>query len=421
MKDSAQQPGPRPDWFWLGCAAIALNFAARGPHAEARDPLLLVLGLLLLWVTLPLSWALADHGLRLAQRTAEQARLAGRYGADAHRVALWSDLAGPLHLALLTTVGTDALSVAWPLWAVGVVLGARVIAELLFERRDLEPSPRPLQAAARLWGPLLHQLVRIAPSGLRGQPLDAGPDHALAEAIEVGEQEGELTLAETNLLRREIDFGRRTVIDVMVPWARVETLRYGAPFEEILRAIRASNHSRHPACDAAGRVVGVLHAKQVLPLLDGAAPSTLPYRQVVRLAPDTPLDTALQALRASHTSLAVVENAGRPVGLVAVEDLIEELVGDIVDEADVGVVRESLQVDGRRTLDELAASGIDLPGEDREQTLAAFLAAQLDGPPAVGLQWRRGPLLLTIHDLDADGAIDEVHVTWLLSRRVGRS
>jgi len=408
-------------------AAILLVLDTTAPDAPVRLGWELLGALLLLFGSLPLSLAMADHGLLLALRAGEHSRLTPRHGVRAARLAAWVDLAGPLQLALLTTSGVWLLARAWPEqpWAVAAVCLARAALDLFITRQQREASPRPLAGAVALWGWLLRPLVAL---GARGEPLplpllEAAADQALAEAIEVGDQDGELSLAETNLLRRELDFGRTTVGAVMVPWPRVEWLPIHAPFEETLRRAGTSPHSRFPVCRDDGQVVAVLHSKDLLPYL-GQPPANLLHllthlrgRSPVGLPRETALDDALAHLRAARCSLAVVHNeAGRPVGVVAMEDLVEALVGDIVDESDAGVVRERLRVDGRRTLAELESEGVSLPGE-ADTTLAEFLAQALPDPPEPGVVWRHGAMALTVDALDADGEVDEVSVEWWLSSR----
>ncbi|MBI5834057.1 MAG: CBS domain-containing protein, partial [Armatimonadetes bacterium] len=289
--------------------------------------------LLLLFGSLPLSLCLADHGQLLALRAGEQSRLTGRYGARASRLAAWVDLAGPLHLTLLTCTGAWLLVRAWPYrpGAVVAVCVVRVLCELWLSRRWHEAPTRPLAAAAALWGPLLRPLLTLV---ARAEPEPLSPreepaNQALAEAIEVGDQEGELSVAETNLLRRELDFGRTVLGQVMVPWPRVERLHVHADFDEALRRLVASSHSRFPVCRADGAVVGVLHSKDLLPYLDQPLSNVLQvlsHRRTpapLRLQVDVALDDALRLMRGARCSLAVaVDDAGRLVGVVAMEDLV---------------------------------------------------------------------------------------------------
>ena len=422
MKDSTQQPGPRPGLLWPALAALLLILDTSAPdllwraggHAVAAVVLLLL-------AALPLSLALADHGLLLALRAGEQARLAARYGSRSSRLAVWVDLAGPLQLALFSC------SAGWLLcrgchslpWAVAALLAARAALDLWLGRRVREPSTAPLAGAVALWGWLLRPLVAL---GARAEPqplppLEEPADQVLAEAIEVGDQDGELSLAESNLLRRELGFGQTMVGQVMVPWPAVESLHVHETFGTALARLNASSHSRFPVVRDDGAVVAVLHAKDLLPYL-AQPPATmlqvLAHRRLSAplLLPATlALDEALRTMRAARCSLAVaVDAAGQTVGVVAIEDLVEELVGEIVDESDAETVRDSLVVDGRRTLAELAAEGLLLPGAE-ELTLAEFLAAAL-GETRVGLVWRHGLLSATVVALDADGGADEIRLDW---------
>lgn len=242
------------------------------------------------------------------------------------------------------------------------------------------------------------------------------PEDDLADVIEVGSHQGDLSILQSQLLLRELSFSHRTAGDVMVPRVRVEYLDVEMTFEEAKRRVCASRFSRFPVqSGSVDRIVAILHVKTLLGALLGEAPPTLGAllersrpRPPVHVAHDQPLDEVLAVLQREHASLAVVDDAyGGVAGILTVEDVVEELVGEIADESDPEIVIDSLSFSGRRTLGELAEEGVELPGED-DQTVADFLTERLGESVAEGASWEGGGVRLTVETVDADGHIETV-------------
>jgi putative hemolysin len=382
---------------------------------------LLLAALLLVDATL-LTAAATDHSLLLTLRARERARSA----ADAAR---WVDAAAPAQAALAWLLALAVAASACPhrtpaAW-LACLLGGAALSAAWHVAMARAPgaahlAERALEPCVRRWRPVLGALAAaLTPAEPSAGATEPASERDLAEAIEVSGQEGDLSLAQSELLRRELDFARRRAADVMVPWARVEVLPADLPFAEAGRRMAASRHSRFPVM-AAGHVLAVLHARDLLASALDLPPPTVGELVRHTAAPPTvsagaPLEEVLAHLKRRHASLAVVrEEGGRAVGLVAVEDLVEELVGEIVDESDAGVVRERLVCDGHHTLRELAEHGIELPGAP-DATVAEFLAEQLGELPAADHAWTAAGVTLRVEALDADGNIDEVRVDWLLA------
>jgi magnesium and cobalt transporter len=137
--------------------------------------------------------------------------------------------------------------------------------------------------------------------------------------------------------------------DIMVPRARMDVIDVSQAPAEFLPRVIAAGHSRFPVVDGdLDNVIGVLHAKSLLQL-GGAAPP--PLRQLVRPAvfiPESkPLNVLLRDFRASHTHLAiVVDEYGAVSGLITIEDVLEQIVGDIEDEFDEAEVADEIVTAG---------------------------------------------------------------------------
>lgn len=180
---------------------------------------------------------------------------------------------------------------------------------------------------------------------LRVQPKDeldtTVSELELTEMIGESRSEGLIDAEEHRRLTQALHTTGRTVADVLIPLAKVRTVPLGdtgTTLGEIERAVVETGYSRYPAALADGSLAGYLHLKDVLDevLDESAGPETVVPRADVRplpgLAVQTPLDEALAALRRASSHLGeVVDADGRTLGIVALEDLVEEFVGTVRD------------------------------------------------------------------------------------------
>ncbi len=159
----------------------------------------------------------------------------------------------------------------------------------------------------------------------------------LASMLEASRREGLIDGFEHDLLSGALDLGRRTAASVMVPRADVVAVDRWAPVHEVERVLAGSGHSRLPLTGPDGGLLGMVHARSVLRLPAGAQDDTLTTEEVRTMAvlpPDRPLDEVLHHFLRERIRLAAVVGATGWVGVVSLEDVLEELVGDIRDETD---------------------------------------------------------------------------------------
>ncbi|MGW4641895.1 hemolysin family protein [Sphaerisporangium sp. NPDC004334] len=208
----------------------------------------------------------------------------------------------------------------------------------------------------------------------------------LSRIIAESEAAGELSGRLSDLLERALEFGDRTAEDVMVPRPRVVSLRAGRPASDLLDAVKSSGHSRYPVLGAdGGDVVGVTGLRELL-----RAPSDdVPIERISvtpLLVPTTlPLPALRERMRASGRELAcVIDEYGGLAGVVTMEDLAEELVGELVDENDpdpagaVALEDGTWDVRGTLRLDEVErATGLRLPESDDYETVAGLIMSRL--------------------------------------------
>jgi CBS domain containing-hemolysin-like protein len=198
-----------------------------------------------------------------------------------------------------------------------------------------------------VFGPLIRLLNGLANSGTRAfgvEPRDevatAHTADEFAQMLAASREEGLIEETAHDLLTGALDFGDRPVEAVAVPLGSVVTAPRQATVEEAERLVVQSGHSRLPVTGAsATEIVGFMHVKDLLTILPAARNRPLPVsriRPLLRVPAELPLDEVLVQMRRSRIHLAVVERDGEPIGIASLEDVLEDLVGDITDETDPG-------------------------------------------------------------------------------------
>jgi CBS domain containing-hemolysin-like protein len=200
------------------------------------------------------------------------------------------------------------------------------------------------------------------------------------------------------LIDRVFDYTHRVARHVMTLRRDVVSLTAGLPFEDNLKVALANQYTRYPLVDPrTDKVVGFVHLKDVVgALASGRPPKRMREiaRQPIYVSEDTRLEWLRREFQRRRVHIAVVlDGEERFVGIVTMEDLIEEFLGEIQDEQDVGeippIVRNPdgrFEADGRLTLDVAARElGLQLtPRQPNIETLGAFVEAELARPPLPG-------------------------------------
>ena len=183
---------------------------------------------------------------------------------------------------------------------------------------------------------------------------------------------------ERALLENTLKLRRMTIEDVMVPRADIVALSAAAPLEEVVAAVEQSRHSRLPVFEKdLDRIVGMIHVKDVLAHIGKPDTPSLKdlAREVLFVSPAMLVLDLLLEMRLKRTHMAlVVDEFGGIDGLATIEDLVEEIVGDIEDEHDIAEPPQletrpdgTLVADARATLEDFeAAVGEVLTDDERE-------------------------------------------------------
>lgn len=214
----------------------------------------------------------------------------------------------------------------------------------------------------------------------------------LSRIIEESTRAGELPPRLSDLLERALEFGDRTAEEIMVPRPRVVVLRDSQPVSDLLSVMRECGHSRYPVVGDDGDVIGVTGVRELLTsgLDEGRIAEVT--RQALLVPDSLPLPSVLDRMRTGKDDIAcVIDEYGGLAGVITIEDLAEELVGELLDENDpepVGAVEQPggiWEVPGWLRLDEVErATGISLPESDEYDTLAGLVLARLGRMPDPG-------------------------------------
>ncbi|MHC4810407.1 MAG: hemolysin family protein [Planctomycetota bacterium] len=270
----------------------------------------------------------------------------------------------------------------------------------------------PLVAASLRWIRVLTALltpfrpvVRITHESVRrlaGAERREGESEAEAEllrSIEEQQRGGGLDPQSASMLENIVWFNQTDVGEVMTPRTDIDGIEYTDDLSEIRALIDEHGHSRMPVFEEnLDHILGILYVKDLVPYL-GADPSGFRLRPLLRepkVVPETkPVNELLQDFQRSEVHMAiVVDEYGGTAGIVTIEDVLEEIVGEIQDEHDTDhedlpkletIEPGLVQVDGRYHLDDLNEElGLSLPEDEEYDTVAGFVLARLGRVPAAG-------------------------------------
>jgi Mg2+/Co2+ transporter CorB len=270
---------------------------------------------------------------------------------------------------LVAIFGDTGVVYATAMMAVLVVVFAEVLPKTVAitapDRMSLVIA-RAVRFFVAIFGPVLRaveMVVRLVlrPFGLRVGEADPfmSPQEELRGTVDLLHREGSVEKEARKMFGGLIDLGDLTVSDVMIHRTKMRTIDAGLSSEEIVRGILASPYTRLPLWSGSPEnIVGVLHAKDLLRALDAVQgdAARLDVRAIAAdpwFVPDTTsLPDQLKAFlaRKSHFAL-VVDEYGEVMGLVTLEDILEEIVGDIRDEHDSAVQGVRPQPDGSVSVD----------------------------------------------------------------------
>jgi putative hemolysin len=228
--------------------------------------------------------------------------------------------------------------------------------------------------------------------------VDADADEVATEQfLDIVAAEAEVTGKERTLLQGAFSLGETQVQEIMTPRVELVAIERETPWSEVIDRFRSSAHSRLPVySDRIDDVIGVLHVKDLLAdILNDAEPDAgwiSRMRPGFYIPPTKPIDALLREFRAQRTHIAIVmDEYGGTAGIVTIEDILEEVVGEIDDEHDTEAERQfesrdnrEFWVTGRVTLDELSETlGVTIES-DEVGTVGGLIMERLGRVPRAG-------------------------------------
>jgi putative hemolysin len=344
--------------------------------------------------------------------------LAGAVGASAFSGGL-ADVIRllPEQLAFVTDA---ADTVAFVVMTLVIALASIIIGELVpktlalnFPERLALVVARPIGLIQTLLSPIVwfvSKLSTILVRLLGGKEKPQGgylSTEELKLLVETGSEQGGIEEEEKEMIHGVIELGDKRVHEVMVPRIGIRAVNVDDPLDEVLDMIIRAGHSRLPVFDEnLDNIVGILYAKDLLPYLKGNGQSNgeIDIRSLVRApvyVPESkPVDDLLHEMQVAKRHIAiVVDEYGGTAGLVTMEDVVEEIVGEIQDEYDTeeAMVEDlstdeaiAFRLDGRVSMDDLRdlfdLSDDDEPDEEAYDTVGGFVVHRVGRIPLPGAE-----------------------------------
>lgn len=240
---------------------------------------------------------------------------------------------------------------------------------------------------------------RLTGANLAQQNSSADVEEQLLKSIEHSQREGGIPAEAAEMLENVVEFRTTDVGEIMTPRTDVEGIEHTNDLQEIRKFVLESGRSRIPVFEEnIDHIIGILYVKDLVSFF-GADTNGFDLRKILRqpiVVPDTkPVQELLGDFQRSEVHMAVViDEYGGTAGIVTIEDVIEEIVGEIRDEHDDPTADEPklvkisdglVEVDGRYNIDDLNDElSLELPEDEEYDTLAGFVLASLGHVPEVG-------------------------------------
>ncbi len=305
--------------------------------------------------------------------------------------------AGGVSLASLVAAGAGVLLAVeiWIPWAIVRLWAAPFLYYTWTTWRVVAFVLAPLVLAARFVDALLHRLAGRTPE----VPDEESFEDDIRTIVSEGHREGLLEEDAREMIEGVIELGDLDVSEIMTPRTDMVSMPQTLSWQEALEFVIQVGHTRIPVSNKnRDDIVGILVTKDLLPeLAKGPDEPVRPWTALLRepyFVPETkPIDVLLQEFQRTRNHLAVVlDEYGGVAGLVTMEDVLEEIVGEIVDEYDPELVEGIRELDdglcealGKVHIDEINERlELDLPDDQDYDTIGGFVFSELGHVPAVG-------------------------------------
>jgi len=290
---------------------------------------------------------------------------------------------------------------------------------------------RPVELLGRVLGPVVWFLTTVTHGVTRVLGVrDVSSDDAITSEellilVERGSEQGTIEAEEEQMIGGVLELGEQRAHEVMVARVDMVALEADASLARIVDVIVGEGHSRIPVYEGnIDNIIGMLYAKDLLPYLvgDDRTPEIRALLRTPLFVPESMLvDDLLRSLQRRRVHIAIVlDEHGGTAGLVTIEDLLEEIVGEIQDEYDeeepmiVPLGDHAARIDGRADVDDMLEHfDTELDGDDQEEfdTVGGLVYHHIGGVPAVGDSVEVDSLKLTVEATDGR-RVRTVHVLY---------
>ena len=251
------------------------------------------------------------------------------------------------------------------------------------------------------------------------KPTDSITEDELRTIVEVGHEKGVIESEEKEMINNVFDLGDSVARDIMVPRIDMSFVDVEASYEELMEIFRRDHYTRLPVYeDNTDNIIGIINMKDLILLEDRAAFSIRDYlRQPLFTFESKKLSELMIEMRKTSNNIVIVlDEYGATAGLITLEDILEEIVGDIRDEFD-GDEEDELKelsrgeylADGSMNLDDINDQlDLELVSEDFD-SLGGFMIDRLEHLPAEGEEVDTGEVRLVVEKVNKN-RIDKVHI-----------
>lgn len=251
------------------------------------------------------------------------------------------------------------------------------------------------------------------------KPTDSITEDELRTIVEVGHEKGVIESEEKEMINNVFDLGDSVARDIMVPRIDMSFVDVEASYEELMEIFRRDHYTRLPVYeDNTDNVIGIINMKDLILLEDRAAFSVRDYlRQPLFTFESKKLSELMIEMRKTSNNIVIVlDEYGATAGLITLEDILEEIVGDIRDEFDADEEDELKEIskgeylaDGSMNLDDINDRlGLELVSEDFD-SLGGFMIDRLEHLPAEGEEVDTEEVCLVVEKVNKN-RIDKVHI-----------
>lgn len=280
-----------------------------------------------------------------------------------------------------------------------------------------------LSGPFKLLGDFLDEVVRRLTGKERTSEAE-DIEEELLQVVEEAKQEGQFDESERDMIGAVVRFRNLKVVQIMTPRTEIDALEVTTNLGEVTAYVRTCGHSRVPVYeDNLDHIVGVFYVKDLMRWLAGerspGAAKGFDLRSILRPALFVPESKTVRELMhellSKKVHIAIVaDEFGGTAGLVTIEDIMEEIVGEIQDEYEkpddaipevkLNEKTRSATIDARAYITDVNAAlrplGIEIPESEEYDTVGGFVTVTLGRIPAKGDDFREGPMLVTVLDAE---------------------